>query len=150
MVSSLLNSQHYLNEAAIRYHTYTSIWVVIPDWHSKDQNQPRATSIALCGSPETVVQRLSCSVLIFLSQIRPWTFVVFVCSSRSRNYQQEHAMGYLSVHSCQFLMQRLLHSRQFWISEKNQINMFIWEKLLKNTHKYLANEFSEGSIAAAS
>jgi hypothetical protein len=42
-----------------------SIWVAIPDWRSKDQNQPKATSIAFCGSSDIVAPRLSCSVLDF-------------------------------------------------------------------------------------
>jgi hypothetical protein len=38
---------------------------MMPDWHSEDQNQQKATSIAFCGSSETVAPRLSCSVLDF-------------------------------------------------------------------------------------
>jgi hypothetical protein len=42
-----------------------SILVAVPDWHSKDQTQLKATSIAFCGSSEIVAPRLSCSVLDF-------------------------------------------------------------------------------------
>jgi hypothetical protein len=61
----LSDCQHYSNKAAIRHHTYISIWVAMPDWRLEDQNQPKATSIAFCGPSEIVAPSLSCSVLIF-------------------------------------------------------------------------------------
>jgi hypothetical protein len=97
MVSSWWNCQHLSKEAVIYYHMYTSIRVAMPDWSSKDHNQQKATSIAFCGSSKNVAPRLSCSLLVFLLKIRPWTFAVFACSSRSRDNQQEHATGHFKL-----------------------------------------------------
>jgi hypothetical protein len=69
--------------------------------------------------------------LLFLLALRDHTII-------SKNY----ATGHLSVG----LIPRLLHSRQFQVSEKTKE----FEKTDPNTHQYLANEFSEGSIATAS
>jgi hypothetical protein len=60
----------------------------MPDWRSEDQKS-KLYVLLFCGSSETVAPRLSCSVLFFLLNIRPWIFAVFACSSRSRDNQQD-------------------------------------------------------------
>ncbi len=125
------------------------IWVVMPDWQwsSEDQNQQKARSIAFCGSSETIAPRLSALFLMFLLEIRPWTFSAFSCSWRSHFYHQELVMEHLSVASG--LMPHILHWGPFWMSEKLNQHVDCRETVV-NTHKYPANKFSEGSIATAS
>ncbi len=65
--------------------------------------------------------------LIFLLKIRPWTFAVFACSSRSHDNQQEPRDGHLSLG----LMPCMLHSGQLRVSENNT-NLLIWANYCEN------------------
>jgi hypothetical protein len=91
----------------------------MPDWSSKHQNQLKATSIAFCGSSETVASRLSCSVLDFPILNQALNLLCFAC--RSNYNQQEHATGHLLV-GCfpAFCLQD-----NFECKKKNKINLLI-------------------------
>ncbi len=121
MVSSWWNCQHYSNEAAIRYHTYISIW------RSEDQNQPKATSIAFCGSSEIIAPRLSCSVLIFLLKLglEPLLFLLALQDHAIISKNMRRDIYRLPVVWC------LACCIQDNFECQNKINMLIWEKLLR-------------------